>query len=215
MMPTNSSQCSRYLICAFGLLLAFLAACSPAPSLPATSAPQPTTQAAAPTAAAQPTALPPTALPPTALPPTAVPATPAEAPTSPVVDSGAASSLGYLIYQRADGSLWRADGGGAAPINLADPTEPSALLPWAASPDGKTIALVAGRGVWFKFEGSPSLALWLVGADGTNPRKIQDLLPPRGVDLTPGGEEAFNLIPALTVQQKLAWSPDGQVLAFA
>jgi hypothetical protein len=124
-----------------------------------------------------------------------------------------APSAGYLVYQRADGSLWRANGS-AAPINLADPTEPSALLPWAASPDGQTIALVSGTGVWFKFEGTPALALWLVGADGSNPRKIQDLLPPRGVDLTPGGDDAFNLIPALTVQQKLAWSPDGQVVTF-
>jgi Tol biopolymer transport system component len=130
------------------------------------------------------------------------------------VESGIAPRSGYLVYQRADGSLWRADGGSTPPINLADPTEPSALLPWAASPDGKTIALVSGTGVWFKFEGDPSLALWLVGADGSNPRKIQDLLPPRGVDTTPGGDDAFNLIPALTIQQKLAWSPDGQLVAF-
>jgi WD40 repeat protein len=33
------------------------------------------------------------------------------------------------------------------------------------------------------------------------------------VDLTPGGDDAFNLAPALTFHQELAWSPDGQ-LAF-
>src|SRR5262249_11118298 len=34
------------------------------------------------------------------------------------------------------------------------------------------------------------------------------------VDLTPGGDDAFNLIPALTSHQELAWSPDGQLVAF-
>ena len=64
------------------------------------------------------------------------------------------------------------------------------------------------------FNENPTLALWLVGADGSNLRKIQDLLPPRGVDLTPGGDDAFNLLPALTFYQELAWSPDGQLIAF-
>jgi Tol biopolymer transport system component len=123
-------------------------------------------------------------------------------------------ATGFVVYQRADGSLWRADGDGAAPVNLADPTEPEALLPWAASPDGKTIAVVTGKGLWYQFHDNPTLALWFVGADGSNPRKVVDLLPPRGVDPTPGGDDAFNLVPALTSQQVLAWSPDGQQVAF-
>jgi WD40 repeat protein len=124
------------------------------------------------------------------------------------------ASAGYLVYQRPDGSLWRTGEAGQPAINLADPTEPQALLPWAGSPDGKTIALVSGTGLWYQFHENPTLALWLVGADGSNPRKIQDLLPPRGVDLTPGGDDAFNLVPALTTHQELAWSPDGQLVAF-
>jgi dipeptidyl aminopeptidase/acylaminoacyl peptidase len=117
------------------------------------------------------------------------------------------------VYQRPDGSLWRAEGAGAA-ISLTEPTDPAALLPWAAAPDGKTIAVVIGTGLWGEAQEPPALALWLVGADGTNLRKVQDLLPPRDVDLTPGGDDAFNLLPALTFFQKLAWSPDGQLLAF-
>jgi hypothetical protein len=76
---------------------------------------------------------------------------------------------------------------------------------------------VSGTGVWEKSPSTgapPTLALWLVNADGTNPRKIQDLLPPRTVDLTPGGDDAFNLLPALTALQELAWSPDGRLVAF-
>jgi dipeptidyl aminopeptidase/acylaminoacyl peptidase len=101
-------------------------------------------------------------------------------------------------------------------MNLADPTEPGALLPWSVSPDGRTIAIVTGRGVWNpKNIDTPSLALWLVDSNGANPRKVQELLPPDGVDLTPGGDAAFNLLPALTARQELAWSPDGALVVFA
>jgi WD40 repeat protein len=125
------------------------------------------------------------------------------------------SAASYFVYPRPDGSLWRVDGPGLTPINLADPSEPGVLLPWAASPDGRTIAIITGRGVWNpKNIDTPSLALWLVGAGGSNPRKVQDLLPSGGVDLTPGSDTAFNLLPALTSQQELAWSPDGALVAF-
>jgi len=128
--------------------------------------------------------------------------------------AGIPASAGYLVYQRPDGSLWRADGTSRPPISLTEPTDPSALLPWAAAPDGKTIAVVRGTGLWGESHENPTLALWLVGADGSNLRKIQDLLPPRGIDLTPGGDDAFNMLPALIDHQELAWSPDGQLIAF-
>jgi hypothetical protein len=193
------------------LALALLAGCSPMSSVTETTA---TPIVAAP----QPTALPATALPPTptALPPTAPPAAP-EAPTDNATsqtDTGIPASAGYLVFQRPDGSLWRAEGAGAPLIGLTEPTEPAALAPWAAAPDGKTIAVVLGAGLWDEFHENPTLALWLVAADGSNLRKIQDLLPPRGVDLTPRGADTFNLVRALTNQQELAWSPDGQLVAF-
>jgi WD40 repeat protein len=193
------------------LALALLAGCNPTPSITETTA---TPIVATP----QPTALPPTALPPTPtdLPPTALPAA-LEAPTDSATsqtNAGIAASAGYLLYQRPDGSLWRAEGTGQPPIGLTGPTEPAALLPWAAAPNGKTIAVVLGTGLWDDLHENPTLALWLVEADGSNLRKIQDLLPPRKVDLTPGGDDAFNLLPALTLYQELAWSPDGQMIAF-
>src|SRR5262245_3635356 len=183
---------------------------APAPTQPAAEPPTPRpTQAPPPTQAPTepPTAPPPTQAPsPTQAPPTAIPA-PTAAPLF---------ATSYFVYPKADGSLWCVDGPGQAPINLADPTEPGALLPWSASPDGRTVALVTGRGVWNpKSIDTPSLALWLVDSNGANPRKVQELLPPGGVDLTPGGDAAFNLLPALTARQELAWSPDSALVAFA
>ncbi len=196
------------------LVLALLAGCSPTPNItepvvtPPVATPQPTALA--------PTTLPPT---PTALPPTALPATPTapEVPTdsaTPQAEVGIPAGAGYLVYQHPDGSLWRAEGAGQPPIGLTEPTDPSALLPWAAAPDGKTIAVVIGSGLGNETHENPTLALWLVGADGSNLRKIQDLLPPRNLDLTPGGDDAFSLLLALTLYQELAWSPDGQLIAF-
>jgi len=163
------------------LTLALPVGCSPKSSVtqtiatPIAAAPQPTTS--------PPTAFPPTptALPPTTLPPTVTaPKRPTDS-ASAQPTAGIPASAGYLVYQRPDGSLWRADGTGRPPISLTEPTDPSALLPWAAAPDGKTIAVVRGIGLWGESHENPTLALWLVGADGSNLRKIQDLLPPRGM----------------------------------
>jgi dipeptidyl aminopeptidase/acylaminoacyl peptidase len=121
---------------------------------------------------------------------------------------------GYYVYPRPDGSLWRTDGTNP-PVQLALPTEPRVTLPWAASPDGQVVAYVSGTGVWdFSPADSPvALALWLVNGDGSNRRKVLDLLPARGVDLTPMGDDS-DLILAVSNYQELAWSPDGTRLAF-
>src|SRR5215207_3484206 len=135
--------------------LALLAGCNPSPNVPETPA---TPIVAAPT----PTALPPTALPPTptALPPTTLPVTAAaaELPTESATaqtDADIPASTGYLVYQRPDGSLWRAEKTDQLPTSLTEPTEPEALLPWAAAPDGKTIAVVLGTGLWYRFHENP------------------------------------------------------------
>ncbi|MEO7909073.1 MAG: hypothetical protein ABIV47_05430 [Roseiflexaceae bacterium] len=199
---------------AYALTLALLVGCNPTssgletPTTPIAAAPAPT--------ALRPMTPPPT---PTAFPASTLPArsAAAEVPTDRATsqsDTGILAGTGYLVYQRPDGSLWRAEVAGRPSISITEPTEPDALLPWAAAPDGKTIAVVLGTGLWGTFHENPTLALWLVGSDGSNPRKIQNLLPPRGVDRTPGGDDAFSLVPALTNQQKLAWSPDGQLVAF-
>jgi WD40 repeat protein len=189
------------------------------------AAPQPATTPLAqlPTAFPSPTIAPPspTTAPP---PPTIAPPSPTTAPPSPTIAPPTAAATptpqplaAYFVYAKADGSLWRVEGAGAAPVQLASPSEPGVLLAWAATPDGQTIAFVIGQGVESgpPSDQAPQLALWLVNADGSNPRKVQDLLPASGVDLSPGGDAAFNLLPALASYQELAWSPDGGLLAFA
>jgi len=197
---------------AMTLVCSALAGCAAAPAQ---------TVPTAPPAALVPTATLPTQPTPTRSPPTAAPSqtsapAPTTAPTSePPSPTSAPQPAAYFVYPKPDGSLRRTDGPGKPPIALADPSEPGAVPPWAASPDGKTIAVVTGVGMWNRVsDAKPELALWLVGADGTNPHKIQDLLPPQGVEIIPGGDAAFNLLPALTGLQELAWSPDGALVAF-
>lgn len=135
--------------------------------------------------------------------------------TTESVTDGNSTAASYFIYPKTDGSLWRTTGQGQ-PVLLAPATEPNVSLPWAASPDGRTVAYVSGVGVWdYSPPGvKPQLAVWMVGADGSNRRKIQDLLPPRKMDTTPGGGDEFDLLPSLIVDQTLEWSPDGSLLAF-
>lgn len=201
------------------LLALALTACA-VPAAPAPTAPpgvSPTIPEAPPPIATPPTATLPTAAPATAIAPVAGPPTVAPpSPTLPPPTFPPAPPGGYLVYPRPDGSLQRTDA--TAPVQIAPASEPGVVLPWAASPDGRTIAFVSGTGIWSPRSGSganpPSLALYFVGVDGANPRKVQDLLPPRTIDLTPGGDDAFNLLPALTSLQDLAWSPDGSRVAF-
>lgn len=123
--------------------------------------------------------------------------------------------LSYVVYQKADGSIWRSGEAGGAPILLLQDADPEQVLPHAIAPDGQVIAFIASVGIWGEpSEQDPMLALWLADGDGSNVRMVRDLLPPSGVDLTPGGEDAFDLLPALTWDQKLAWNTDGTKLAF-
>jgi dipeptidyl aminopeptidase/acylaminoacyl peptidase len=194
--------------------LIFLVACDAGTGAPAS----PT--AILPTATSQPTA---TAVAPSPIPATAtaVPATSTAVPatTPPTLTVAPAANTGaYLVYAMPDGGLWRVDRAGQ-PAQLVAAPEPHAPLPWAAAPDGTTIAYVSGTAVWnnspqYAAPGArPALALWMVQADGSSARKIQDLLPQRPVDLTPGGDD-MDLLQALTSYQDLAWSPDGRQIAF-
>ncbi|MCX7790470.1 MAG: hypothetical protein N2378_07500 [Chloroflexaceae bacterium] len=183
---------------------------TPAPPTPAggqvTTAPPP--QVTAPPAPSPPA---------TAAPPTATPVpSPAAPPTATPVPSPAAAA-GFVVFPDADGQLWRAGEPGQPSIKLGPASEPGVEPPWAASPDGRTIAIVAGTGVWpysYQYQNPPALALWLAPSDGGSARKIQDLLPPRPLDLTPGSSDHFDLLTALTSPQALAWSPDGARVAF-
>src|SRR5689334_20521594 len=119
--------------------LIFLVACDAGPGAPAS----PT--AILPTATSQPTA---TAVAPSPIPATAtaVPATSTAVPASatPTLTVAPAANPGaYLVYAMPDGGLWRVDRAGQ-PTQLVAAPELHAPLPWAASPDGATIAYVSG-----------------------------------------------------------------------
>ena len=187
---------------------------TPAPIVP-TLAPATAPAAPATLPPATPTATVPAA-PATLPPPATLPATttPLPAATLPPATAPPAAAA-YLVYVKEDGSLWRSDGPGPAPLRLAPPSEPGARIPWAASPDGRTVAYVSGTGVWDNSPqgAKPALALWMVAADGTGRRQVQNLLPARPIDLTPMGDDT-DLLQALTNRQAVVWSPDSSRVAF-
>ncbi|GAB4212150.1 MAG: hypothetical protein OHK0022_47600 [Roseiflexaceae bacterium] len=193
------------------LALALLAGCGGSPAVQtgqtagAERPPVPTDAPAAtavPTTPAAPTGSAPAA---TAAPvATATPAATAEA-----APSGGAS----VVYQVPDdGSLRAIDLAGGAEVVLGDPTEPSQRLPWSASPDGRTVALVTG-GAWLgRQEQPPRAALWTVGVDGSNPRRLLDL-----IGTTPFAGSLVGDWIALVNQtfQRLPWVPDGRAVVVA
>lgn len=64
------------------------------------------------------------------------------------------------------------------PIKLRPASEPGLHLPRAASPDVRTIALIASAGVWpysYQHQNPHTLALWLVTGESVEDRKIRDL----------------------------------------
>lgn len=167
---------------------------------------------------ASPTVELPTMLPsPMAVTPSSEQATPSApiAATAPSNASPQRIASSYLLSPRPDGSLSRVDGINKMPIQIAPPTEPWAELPWAAAPDGRTIAFISGVGVWplsRGLPGAPTMALWMVDARGTHLRKVQNILPARRIDLAPDSDDRQGLLVALSTQP--VWSPDGAEVAF-
>ena len=174
------------IIIAAGLLLAACGAAAPAP----TSAPMPM--------ATRPTA-------PTAPLPTAAPPPPA---------SGSQPAAARLVYNvPADGSLRAFDLGANTEIVLGDPTAAQQILPWSPSPDGRIIALVTGRGWGVKGpDDGWTAALWAVQSDGSQPRKLLDLLPTGGAG---SSVATSDLRTALTTLQQPVWTPDGAAIIVA
>jgi beta-lactamase class A len=184
-----------------GMIVLMLAACGPrSPELPPTAGPSPTPQpAGSPGAAPTETPAVPTAstTPPT---PSAVPPTPR-----------AAAPHAAIIYQlTSDGSIQLLDPASGAGLALADPTQPEQRLPWSYAPNGQTIAVVTGR--WDDRSGTVERAsLWTVDVNGSNPRKLLDLVPASiaqplaDLQLTLTGEQF----------QTLAWTPDGVTIVVA
>jgi hypothetical protein len=155
--------------------------------------------------------------------PTAAPRTPTTAPTEPTVVPAAAttvpptpapavSALGTAIYQSvSDGSLRAIDIATGVATVLADPTERSQRLPWASSPDGRTIAVVTGH--WnVRDQTTRRAALWTVGVDGSDPRKLLEITPPE-----PPLNDFGTTWQALANDrfQQPVWTPDGREIVVA
>ncbi len=128
--------------------------------------------------------------------------TPESSPDGPTADVPMPN--GIVIFQRPDlGSLEAIHLATGVHTVLADPTEPGQHLPWSMAPNGRTIAVVTGRG-WAKgglTSGDSRAALWAVAIDGSNPRRLLDLTLD-GLPTTPVGAPT-----ALTngAYQKLPW----------
>jgi WD40 repeat protein len=94
---------------------------------------------------------------------------------------------------------------------LADPTEHGQRLPWAAAPDHKTIALVTGH--WnVRDQATRRAALWTVGVDGSEPRKLLEITPPE-----PPQNDFGTTWRALADDryQHPVWTPDGREIVVA
>jgi Tol biopolymer transport system component len=192
------------------LLTGLLVACStPAATLTPSPTPAPRPSAAATT---------PTPPRPTSQ-ATSAPTTPALAtPTieGPSTGDDPGAPLPWLVYQREDGLYATNDRAG--PPQLLAPLEAGQqALPWAAAPDGSALAFVRAQGLDAPPEaaGEASIALYMIGAGISGERKLLDLLPPEGADMTPGEEASMGLLPALTASQQLVWSPDSGTVVVA
>jgi hypothetical protein len=136
---------------------------------------------------------------------TASPATPTPIP------SVGFSTATFVYNVVEDGSLRARDLTSGAHVILGDPTMPQQLLPWSAAPNDQAIALVTGRGWGVKGPASGwTAALWTVNRDGSQPRKLLDLLPPDRSALQ--ANDASNLQMALTTLQQPVWTPDGSAV---
>ena len=172
-----------------------LVACEPS------LAPQPATPSANITTVPTVAASPPASAIPTAA-PTAVPRTPVPA----------VSARGTTIYQSVpDGSLRAIDLATGTATVLADPTEHGQRLPWAAAPDHRTIAVVTGH--WnVRDQTTRRAALWTVGVDGSDPRKLLEITPPE-----PPQHDFGTTWQALANDQfqHPVWTPDGREIVVA
>ncbi|MFL5804326.1 MAG: hypothetical protein ACJ8CR_21600 [Roseiflexaceae bacterium] len=190
-----------------------LVACGPSlgpqPAIPPTNittVSAPPTAAASPLVSAMPTAAPRT---PTPTERTAAPTAPTTVPFTP---APAVSARGTAIYQSvSDGSLRAIDLATGAATVLADPTERGQRLPWAAAPDHQTIAVVTGY--WnVRDQTTRRAALWTVGVDGSDPRKLLEITPPE-----PPQNDFGTTWQALADDrfQHPVWTPDGREIVVA
>ncbi|MBA3469698.1 MAG: PD40 domain-containing protein [Herpetosiphonaceae bacterium] len=140
--------------------------------------------------------------------PTLAPATTSAAgpPTNPPASTGDSATVVY--QQPGDGSLRGITAAGIA-RELAEPTRPFQTLPWSASPDGRTVAVLVVDGGGPKDAGLAKADLWTAGIDESNPRKLLALAgPDPGLDAIAASTRKSALINPQF--QQLLWTPDGR-----
>lgn len=185
------------------LLLLLLTACN----LPQLTRPSATP---APTTPPPPLPIPSATLPPPTLQPTLPPTPPQPSPT--LVPVGLASDGPWLVFETSNGlSAINASGqGGAVMIFAPQPAQ------WSVSPRGRRIAILSTTlnetGSWTYRD----LLLSLVTFPGGQVRELSVLTNEENTVLDEAlpGEPAYQTARAILEQPNLAWSPDGQALAF-
>lgn len=138
-----------------------------------------------------------------------------ERPTATLADYSAEPTInsGSVIFDiPLDGSLSAISLAGNN-YQLALPTQPDTRLPWAASPNGKQIAIVVvhtDSQVWEKID---LAELWVVDVDEQNPRRVLNLLT------EPASEhpQIYGQVRTLTLDQVQTptWTKDGRQILLA
>ncbi|HEY1013705.1 MAG TPA: hypothetical protein VGE07_13425, partial [Herpetosiphonaceae bacterium] len=136
--------------------------------------------------------------------PTPAPSPPAAATATPAAQIGNPAAS-VIFEQPADGSVQAITADGERLV-LVDPTAPGQSVAWQPSPDGRTIAAVIFQGVNVKSGEYDSAALWTVGVDATEPRKLLDLGAGIGEGSSPlaGGPALFSGL------RRESWTADGR-----
>ncbi|HYF64322.1 MAG TPA: hypothetical protein VD886_15980 [Herpetosiphonaceae bacterium] len=135
-------------------------------------------------------------------------------PTSGSPPAGSRPAEISIVYESPEEGAVRSITAAGVLRELAEPTGNPHRVPWSASPDGRTVAVVVLRGKTPK-DGFDRATLWTAGIDESNPTQLLDLTHPAPDQLD--SIDAASLDSALGNPgfQRLAWSADGTQIIVA